>query len=123
MNGGHGADVIRQLARRLLPSVLAASLLVSIPVGAEGAKNRTGFNPPIEELTLRRGEAYYHLMQAMFAARAGSVREAVSQIRKASKSLPESAELQGEAAQLLLALGQRAEAEKLARDALVIDGN
>ena len=106
--------------------LVSAGAPAAAAVGAEEAsggnkKGSKGFNPPIDEQTLRKGEAYYHLMEAMVAAREGSLREAVSRIGRASRAQPDSAELQGEAAQLMLGLGQRAEAEKLARRALELD--
>jgi tetratricopeptide (TPR) repeat protein len=80
-----------------------------------------GLTSTISDATARRGEAYYHLMQAQQALRAGRVLEVLRQVREATSLEPESADLHAQSAGLLLQLGQRSEAERIAKRALEID--
>lgn len=74
-----------------------------------------------QDPTLRRGEAYFRLMQAQQALRDGRVLDVLRQLREAIALEPESAELHAQAAGLLVQLGQRSEGERLAQRALEID--
>ncbi len=99
----------------VVASLSAGTALAQQPQAPAAAPETSGGE------TLERGEAYYHLMRATFAARRGDVREAMSEIRRAVELRPGSADLQAESASLLWAMGRRAEAEKLARGALRLD--
>ncbi len=71
--------------------------------------------------TVRKGEIYYHLMQARLDAGGGRVAEALAELREAAALEPDSAELHAESAAFMLSLGKRTEAERMARRALEID--
>jgi tetratricopeptide (TPR) repeat protein len=71
--------------------------------------------------TLKRGDAYAHLIAAGLAVSRGRSGEAAHEIDQAVQLEPNSAELHAEGATLLAMLGRRADAERLARHALAID--
>lgn len=95
------------------PSWQAAESLGS---GAAGAQTE---DP--EGSSLRRGDAYFHLMKARLLAQHGRAGEVSEEIRQATELDPRSAPLRAEAAGLLASMGRRAEAERVARQALEID--
>ena len=100
----------------------ACILLLGITLPAHAVQKSSG--PALEadgEETLRRGEAYYHLMRAAFAARRGRLGDALTEIRRANRAEPNSPDLLAESANLLMSLGQVVEAEGLAREALELD--
>jgi tetratricopeptide (TPR) repeat protein len=71
--------------------------------------------------TLKRGDAYFHLMRAGIAASAGRGSEVVAALKDAAALEPDSAALQAEGASLLQMLGRKTDAERMARRALEID--
>ena len=71
--------------------------------------------------TLKRGEAYAHLIAAGLAVSRGRSGEAAHEVDQAVQLEPNSAELHAEGATLLAMLGRRADAERLARHALTLD--
>ena len=96
---------------RIAAAVLAGLLLVPASAGpAEGE----GIDPAVT----RRGDAYFHLMKAMFVARKGQVGQAVREINEAVGLAPGSVDLKAEAGSLLLLMGQQQQAERLVRQAL-----
>lgn len=97
-------------------SMTAGALLVATVLAPASAQPEREPVPP--EVTARRGEVYGSLMRALFAARQGDASLAVDEIRRAVELQPDSADLQVEAAELLLSMGRRAEAEHAARRAL-----
>jgi len=81
------------------------------------ADRKSGDDP-----TLRRGQAYAHLMRALFSVRRGEVGKGVDELHRAVALVPDSPDLQTEAATLLLRwTGRVGEAERMARRALEID--
>ena len=102
---------------------LTLSVLLCPPVGARQALATplTGEERAELDATLRRGEAYFHVMQAQLAARQGFFLEVLRELREAAALEPDSADLHAEAGALLLQLGQRTEAEGMAKRALEID--
>ena len=76
----------------------------------------------LSQEVVTRGDAYWHLARAFYVvARHHQASEALSDIRRALELEPGSADLKAEAAGLLALLGQRSEAETVARAALEID--
>ncbi|HEX4825483.1 MAG TPA: tetratricopeptide repeat protein [Candidatus Polarisedimenticolaceae bacterium] len=71
--------------------------------------------------TLKRGDAYAHLIAAGLAVSRGRSGEAAHEVDQAVQLEPNSAELHAEGATLLAMLGRRADAERLARHALTLD--
>ncbi len=100
--------------------VLLAALL---PVSAHGIAGTAGgpVPDPAVDSTARRGDAYFHLIRSRLAAGQGRLSEALAEMREAIETAPESAELRGESAALLLHLGKESEAEEEAKLALAID--
>ncbi len=70
-----------------------------------------------------RGEAYFHMMKALFVARQGHAGQAIRDINEAVKLDPDSADLKAEAASLLQQMGQEQQAERLVRQALQAEPN
>lgn len=98
--------------RCVLRGVLAGALcLGSAAVLAAEPKNSASAG----DATLRRGDAYFHLMQARLALGDGRASEAASEINEAVGLLPDSPDLLAQGAGLLAAAGRRADAEKMAR--------
>lgn len=106
-------------------SWLVGLTLVALLAPAAGAApgpepSRMGSDP---EATSARGEAYAHLGRALFAVRRGEISKAVDEIHAALALVPDSPDMQTEAARLLLQwTGRVGEAERLARRALELDG-
>jgi tetratricopeptide (TPR) repeat protein len=73
--------------------------------------------------TLKRGDAYAHLIAAGLAVSRGRSAEAAREVDQAVQLEPGSAELHAEGATLLAMLGRRTDAEKLARRALTLDAD
>ena len=71
--------------------------------------------------SLRRGDAYAHLVAAGLAVSRGHGTEAAGEIDQATALQPNSPGLLAQGATLLSVLGRRAEAEKLARRAVELD--
>jgi Flp pilus assembly protein TadD len=71
--------------------------------------------------SLKRGEAYAHLIAAGLAVSRGRSSEAAREVDQAVQLEPGSAELHAEGATLLAMIGRRADAERLARQALELD--
>jgi tetratricopeptide (TPR) repeat protein len=71
--------------------------------------------------TLKRGEAYAHLIAAGLAVSRGRSSEAAHEVDQAVQLEPGSAELHAEGATLLAMMGRRADAERLARQALTLN--
>ena len=71
--------------------------------------------------TLRRGDAYAHLIAAGLAVGRGRGSEAARELDQAVLLAPHSPDLLAQAASLLSMLGRRAEADRFARRALEID--
>jgi len=116
------------VSRRLMSIGILAVVLVfvpsvraEVPVPPDVAKADPEWGVRVAEATLRRGAAYFHLMQAQQALRAGRVLEVLRQIREATSLEPESSSLHAQAAALLLQLGQRSEGQRLASRALELD--
>ena len=109
---------IAGLALVAMVGVIVPSAQAEAP-GPEKADPDSGIR--VGEATLRRGAAYFHLMEAQQALRAGRVLEVLRQIREATGLEPESAALHAQAAALLLQLGQRSEGQRLANRALELD--
>jgi tetratricopeptide (TPR) repeat protein len=99
--------------------VLALALLAPPPVAAleGGDQARTTAEHPSQ----RRGDAYAHLMRALFAIRDGEYGAAVEEIHGALSLQPESPDLLIESARLLTLMHRNSEAERLARRAVSLD--
>jgi tetratricopeptide (TPR) repeat protein len=91
-------------------------LLLALPSAAIASLGMEATPPSLD--SIKRGDAYYHLMQARIAAGRGLLGEALRASRAAIELEPEDADLRAEAALLLLQMGQRHEAEALVRRAL-----
>jgi tetratricopeptide (TPR) repeat protein len=72
--------------------------------------------------SLRRGDAYAHLVAAGLAVARGRGSDAAREIEQAVQLEPDSPGLLAQGASLLAMLGRRAEADRLARRALELDG-
>lgn len=77
----------------------------------------------IDPAVARQGDAYYHMMKALYVARQGQVGQAVREINEAVRLDPESGDLKAEAASLLMLMGQQQQAERLVRQSLKDDPN
>jgi len=113
---------------RLLSTIVLAGSLASVATAATApaepvtppeapkirADDKTGE-------TLKRGDAYAHLIAAGLAVSRGRSGEAAHEVDQAVQLEPNSAELHAEGAALLAMLGRRADAERLARHALTLD--
>ena len=100
------------------PGALAALLLaggILVPAAGFAAEE------PIDAAVARQGEAYYHMMNALFVARQGQVGQAVRELNEAVKLDPASGDLKAEAASLLMLMGQQQQAERLVRQSLKDD--
>jgi tetratricopeptide (TPR) repeat protein len=95
--------------------VTAAILAVLCVIPASAVPAAGG---DIDPAVARQGDAYYHMMKALFVARQGQVGHAVREIHEAVKLDPESNDLKAEAASLLMLMGQQQQAERLVRQAL-----
>ena len=73
--------------------------------------------------SLRRGDAYAHLVSAGLAVSRGRGAEAAREIDQAVQLEPESPGLLAQGASLLAMLGRRADADRLARRALELDSS
>lgn len=71
--------------------------------------------------SLKRGDAYWHLMRARLAAGEGRNEAVGPEIEAAIALVPDSADLRAEGAALLSAIGRRGEGERMARRALEMD--
>lgn len=96
--------------------ILAAALPAAPPPRSASAPAQLA----PEATSLRRGDAYWHLMSARLALSEGRVQDVVKEVQDAVALLPDNADLQAEGAGLLLIVGRRSEAERLARRALEI---
>ena len=97
-------------------------------VRAEGRASRPPDAPQIhaEDSTaesLRRGDAYSHLVSAGLAVARGHGSEAASEIDQATALEPNAPGLLAQGASLLAMLGRRADAERLARHAVELDAS
>ncbi len=97
-------------------------------VRAEGSASRPPDAPQIhaEDSTaesLRRGDAYSHLVSAGLAVARGHGSEAASEIDQATALEPNAPGLLAQGASLLAMLGRRADAERLARHAVELDAS
>jgi tetratricopeptide (TPR) repeat protein len=102
------------IGTRIAAALLAGLILVPASAGpVEGE----GIDPAVN----RRGEAYFHLMKAMFVARKGQVGQAIREINEAVGMAPDSVDLKAEAGSLLMVMGQQQQAERLVRQALKDD--
>ena len=101
-------------------TILALSLLLAMTSWAQDSLPVVAGEVPVDA-TLRRGEAYYHVIRAQLAARRGRFLEVLRELREATALEPDSAGLHAEAGSLLLQLGQRTEAKRMAKRALEID--
>ncbi len=109
---------MRSLHLLTLASVLAA--------GGSGALADQPPAPPViskpdDPATVRRAEAYYHVLRAGLALGQGRSAEVGREVQHALELDPTSAGLHAEAAGLLALAGRRTEAERVARRALEID--
>jgi len=108
---------LRAVPERLgrLRRVRAAALLVLIPAAL--------LAPPLaaaDEIA-KRGEVLARFMRAVLAEQRGDYRGAVTEIRRATETLPGSPEVLVEGAKLLHRMGRVADAEEFAERALVHD--
>lgn len=107
-------------------AVLLATLAAAITAGVAGEGSPALVPPqlrpgdPVNE-TLRRGDAYAHLIAAGLAVSRGRGTDAAREVDQAVELEPDSAELHAEGATLLAMLGRRADAERLARRSLELD--
>jgi tetratricopeptide (TPR) repeat protein len=100
---------------------MLVALLAPVAGAASGPDIPVAASDP--QATFARGEAYAHLMRALFAVRRGEVARAVEEIHEALALAPDSPDMHTEAARLLLQwTGRIGEAERLARSALELDG-
>ncbi len=97
------------------------ALLLGAVVGLPASAEATLSDP--FEASIRRGDAYFHLMSARVAAVRGDASGAQREIREATALAPEAPGLHAEAARLLAAIGRRDDAERSARRALELDPN
>lgn len=73
---------------------------------------------PEPSATLKRGDAYAHLIEARMALQRGRALDVVREVRDAAEILPGDAALLAEGAGLLASAGRRSEAESMARRAI-----
>jgi tetratricopeptide (TPR) repeat protein len=102
----------------LLAAALASGAAGEGTVSPDAPKARQ--DDPLAN-TLKRGDAYAHLIAAGLAVSRGRSTEAAREVEQAVQLEPGSAELHAEGAMLLAMLGRRADAERLARQALALD--
>ena len=95
-------------------------VLSAAPVAAAPAATPAATDDPAAA-SIRRGDAYAHLVAAGLAVSRGRGADAAREIGEAVALEPNSAALHSQGASLLAMLGRRAEAEKLARQALELD--
>ena len=69
----------------------------------------------------KRGEVYARFMRAVLAEQHGDYREAASEVRRATETMPRTPEVLVEGARLLSRMGRLEDAEALAERALAID--
>jgi tetratricopeptide (TPR) repeat protein len=99
-------------------SVASTALSAAPAPGVTRVKSATaGPSDP----TARRGDAYFHLIRARLKAVQGGASDAVSEMRAAVASDPDSADLLAEVSVLFMQLGRRTDAETAARQAVAID--
>ena len=108
------------------PRPLVSLVVAGLAVGAAAAQATTPPEAPklrseVPTESLKRGDAYAHLINAGLAVSRGHSAEAAREVDQAVQLQPNSAELHAEGAMILAMLGRRAEAEKLARHALELD--
>ncbi|MBD3866504.1 MAG: tetratricopeptide repeat protein [Acidobacteria bacterium] len=96
---------------RLFSALILAALVLTPAAGAD----------ELEPDVARQGDAYYHMMKALYVARQGQVGQAVREINEAVKLDPTSSDLKTEAASLLMLMGQQQQAERLVRQSLKAD--
>ena len=101
-------------------AALILGLLATGPQTSAGKEER-GDEAARELASLRRGEAYAHLMRSLFAARRGEFSAVSDEIRSALELQPDSPDLLVESARMLLLTGREVEAARLARRALELD--
>ncbi len=111
---------------RSLAALVAATMLSPLAARADGGAFQPPGSPQIRPddrtaETLRRGDAYAHLVAAGLAVSRGRGADAAREIDQAVQLEPSSAGLLAQGASLLAMLGRRTEAERLARRALEID--
>ncbi len=115
--------------RSVLAVVFAVTLSAARPaVGAEGGAVRPPGAPLIraDDATadsIRRGDAYAHLVAAGLAVSRGRGTDAVRELDQAVALAPDSPGLLAQGAGLLAMLGRRADADRLARHALELEPN
>lgn len=98
----------------------AVSLSVASGVFAVEAPVPTPHDDAAADPALRRADSYFQLMRARYEAGQGRIPEAVNAVREAVGADPDSADLLAEGARLLMQLGRRAEADRMARRATEI---
>ena len=113
-------------ARILLLSFAVFGVVVSSPTRADAPAKAAPEAPQIRADdpmadSLKRGDAYAHLIAAGLAVSRGRAGEAVREVDAAVALEPGSADLHAQAASLLAMLGRRADADRLARRALDLD--
>ncbi len=106
------------LAMTLSASGLAAGTDETQPPGAPQIRSDEAMAE-----SLRRGDAYAHLVAAGLAVSRGRGAEAARELDQAVLLEPDSPGLLAQGASLLAMLGRRAEADRLARRALALDGS
>jgi tetratricopeptide (TPR) repeat protein len=109
--------------RGSLPAILTAALLAASTVPVWGAPVSPPPAPKLraddgEAETLRRGDAYAHLVAAGLAVSRGRGADAARELDQAVALEPDSPGLLAQGAGLLAVLGRRTEAERLARRAV-----
>jgi len=112
--------------RRVFAVAGVVTLSVSSLIAAGEAQPPSAPQIRSDELTaesLRRGDAYAHLVAAGLALSRGRGAEAAREIDQAVQLEPASPGLLAQGASLLAMLGRRAEADRLARRALAIDAS
>jgi len=113
------------VSNRLRVATLFCAVLVvaGSGIGSTAAETAAPEAASAPDPVVARGDAYWRLSRAFFLAREQQMTEAIRDIRAALALEPDSADLKAEAAALLALLGQRNDAERVAREALAIDPN
>ncbi len=111
---------------RRVPLLVALAMLPLRGLASEGKAEAPPAAPQIRPdagtgESLRRGDAYAHLVAAGLAVSRGRGSEAANELDQAAALEPNSPGLLAQGATLLAVLGQRGEAERLARRAVEID--
>jgi tetratricopeptide (TPR) repeat protein len=114
------------LSDRSVRALVLASILTATAVHAAGGGTHPPGAPQIRAedsaaASLRRGDAYAHLVAAGLAVSRGRGSEAAGELDQAVSLEPNSPGLLAQGASLLALLGRRTEADRLARRALELD--